>query len=206
MKQFLLVLFISMLLSSCNSRPIKDTELHSLVMLVTGNFSNEEQAKNDPSFAHLNLINILIWEDQPGYWVYSELFDKNSDNIYGQRILHYERVDSSTFVSTSYRLLNSKDYLGGWKDKRIFSKLTLDSLEIREGCQVYFEKNTSTIYSGKTNKNSCTSSIDYIEYITSNFVISKDKISIWNRGYDKAGKQVWGKIKGPYKYKRIYDK
>ncbi|MEW7292354.1 chromophore lyase CpcT/CpeT [Aquimarina sp. 2304DJ70-9] len=203
MKQFLCIVFILPLLFSCNSKDVTDPELHDLVSLLAGEFSNEEQAKNDAGFAHLNLTNIEIWKDKPGYWLYSEVSDAKEKNyIYSQRILNYERLDSFIFKNTSYSIRNAKDYKIGQKDKHVFNQLTLDSLEIREGCQVYFEKNTSTIYSGKTKKKSCSSTTGHIEYISSNFVVSSDKISIWNKGYNKKGKQIWGKIKGPYIYKR----
>ncbi|WP_109299460.1 chromophore lyase CpcT/CpeT [Aquimarina sp. AU474] len=207
MKQTLLFSFALLFFFGCNSETIQDAELHNLVTLLVGEFSNIEQSEKDSSFNHLKMVNTRIWKDKPGYWVYSELFNaKNNDAIYGQRILNYERVDSSTFTSTAYIISNAKDYRMGWKNKRIFDKLTIDSLTVRDGCQVYFTKSTSTIYSGKTRKGSCSSSIDYVEYIISDFVISRDKISLWNRGYSAKGKQVWGKIKGPHKYKRTSKK
>ncbi len=203
MKHFLPIFFISGLILSCNSKVAKDDELDHLMSFLVGEFSNEEQAKNDDGFAFLRLINIPIWKNKPGHWIYTELYDANKDNyVYTQRILQYERVDSSTFKSTSYQILNAKDYKQGWKDISVFDKLTIDSLKIRNGCNIFFEKNTSTIYTGKTKKKSCSSTIDSIEYITSNFVISRNKISIWNKGYNDEGKQVWGKINGPYKYKK----
>ncbi|WP_109097912.1 chromophore lyase CpcT/CpeT [Aquimarina sp. AU58] len=211
MRQFLLIIFLSTLFLSCNSNPVKDIELHNLVALLIGEFSNEEQAENDSSFAHLNLINIRIWKDKPGYWVYSEVSDAKGDHhVYNQMILNYERLDSSTIKSTSYKIISVKDHsadlnnpeFSGRPSTKLFDRLTLDSLEIKTGCQVYFKKKTSTIYSGKTGKGSCNNNIDYIDYIMSTYVVSKDKISIWTKGYNNNGKQVWGKIKGPYKYKR----
>ncbi len=203
MKQLLPFFFLFILLLSCNSKSTKDVELNDLVTLLLGEFSNEEQAKNDVSFTHLNLINMRIWKDQPGYWVYSEVSDaKQDDYIYSRRIVNYKRLDSSNFVSTSYIIANAKDFEVDWNNPKLFDKLTLDDIEIREGCEVFFKKKTSTIFSGKTNKGSCISNIKGIDYITSAFVVSKDKISIWTRGYDQKGKQVWGKIKGPYKYKK----
>ncbi len=207
MKHLLLLGLVLVFVSSCKSEIIKDTELHNLVTLLVGEFSNLEQSKNDSSFSHLKMVNTRIWKSKQGYWVYSELFDaKKTDVIYGQRILNYERVDSSTFKSTSYTISNAQDYRMGWKNESIFDTLTVDNLIMRDGCQVYFKKSTSTIYTGKTRKKSCSSSIDYIDYITADFVVSRDKISLWNRGYSKKGKQVWGKIRGPHKYKRTSKK
>ncbi|PKV52625.1 CpeT/CpcT family protein DUF1001 [Aquimarina sp. MAR_2010_214] len=212
MRQLLLIIFLSILFSSCNSTPVKDLELHNLVALLIGKFSNTEQAENDSSFAHLNLINIRIWKDKPGYWIYSEVSDaKDGHNVYNQVILNYERLDSSTIKSTSYKVISLQDHSTDFNTPefsikpatKLFDSLTLDSLKIKTGCQVYFKKKTSTIYSGKTGKGSCNYDIDYIDYIMSTYVVSKDKISIWTKGYNNKGKQVWGKIKGPYKYKKL---
>ncbi len=207
MRQLLFILVLFTLFSSCGSEKKKDVELDNLITLLEGKFSNEEQVKKDSGFAHLSLINVRIWKDRPEYWIYSEVSGANKDDyVYSQRILTYQRLDSSNIISTGYKIPNSKDYQSGWENIEIFENLTPESLEIRNGCEVYFKKKTSTIYSGKTKKGSCESSIKEIDYITSSFVVSKDKISIWTRGYNKKGNQVWGKIKGPYKYRRISTK
>ncbi|TPN81281.1 chromophore lyase CpcT/CpeT [Aquimarina algicola] len=206
MKQFLLIISLLILFSGCVSAPVKDKELHNLVSLLIGDFTNKEQAENDPSFSQLSLINIRIWKNKSGYWVYSQLFDAKKENIiYSQRVLFYERVDSITFASKSYTINNAKEYKEAWKNPKILKSLKPEDLEIRNGCDVYFKKKTSTIYSGKTNKGSCSSSINFVDHISSNFVISKNKLSVWNRGYDEKGKQVWGKIKGPYKFRKNID-
>ncbi len=203
MKLLLPLFFVSFFIFGCSSDTTKDTELNNLVTLITGTFSNEEQAKNDASYTHLNLINLRIWKDKPGYWVYSEVSNANQDNyIYSQRIVNYKRLDSANFVSISYVINNAENFKSAHDNPKVFETLTLDDIKMREGCEVYYKKKTSTIFSGKTNKGSCVSNIKGIDYITSAFVISKDKVSIWTRGYDQKGKQVWGKIKGPYKYRR----
>ena len=46
-------------------------------------------------------------------------------------------------------------------------------------------------------------SLDFIDYIKTDFVVSREKVSIWVRGYNKQGKQVLGKIDGPYLYDRM---
>lgn len=204
MKQILPIIFLLIIFISCNSKSIKDIELHHLATLMIGEFSNKEQATQNSGFLHSHMINTRIWKDKPGYWIYSELSDVKKNNyVYSQRIINYERIDSITFESTAYKIHNEENYKLGWKDIEVFEKLTLDSLQIRKGCQVYFKKKTSTIYSGKINKGTCPCSIDYVDYISSSFVVSKDKISIWTKGYDKKGKQIWGNFRGPYKYKKI---
>ncbi len=203
MNQLLRIIFLLVLISGCSSKTTKDPGLDNLVSLIEGEFSNKDQVKGDIGFAYLHMANTAIWKDRPGYWIYTEVYSPKKDTfIYTQRILQYERLDSLSFKSTSYTIPNAKKYKRGWQNKSIFNDLTIDSLKVRKGCEVFFHKNTSTIYTGKMHKKSCTSTIKNVNYITTNFVISKNKISVWNRGYNVEGKQVWGKINGPYKYKK----
>ncbi|OED41614.1 hypothetical protein AB832_03285 [Flavobacteriaceae bacterium (ex Bugula neritina AB1)] len=207
MRMLPLFFTLFLFLSGCKSDEICDIELHNFVTLLNGNFSSREQAERESGYYNIGLSNISIWKNQPGFWIYQELFNsENPKKIYTQRILKIERVDSITISSSSYIIPNQKKYSNGWKKASIFDQLRIDSLKIRSGCEVYFRKKTSSIYQGKTNNRTCTSnSIKNVAYITSNVVISHDIISSWDRGYTIDGKQIWGKIQGPYIYKRISD-
>jgi len=154
-------LFFSLLvlLLGCVSQKKIDIELDNLVSLLVGDFSNEQQVAIDNSFFPLKMINIPIWEDKDEHWVYSEVFEPTSNNyVYSQRIINYKRIDSSNFVSVSYILQKPKDYKHGWKTPEIFENLSLKDISLRKGCEIYFKKNTNTIYTGKTVKGSCSSS------------------------------------------------
>ncbi|MBP2830911.1 chromophore lyase CpcT/CpeT [Aquimarina sp. U1-2] len=203
MNRLLLFLILFVLFSGCTTEKAKDVELNNLVSLLIGNFSNAEQAKDDPSFAHLSLINVQIWEERPGIWIYSKISDIEQNYIYSERIVNYNTIDSTKFSSTSYTIPKKKNYQYDWEDVTTFDAIPFKELNKRDGCDMYFSKKTSTIYSGKIKKGVCMSRLEGVHYLTSSLVLSKDKISIWTKGYDEKGKQVWGKIKGPYKYKRI---
>ncbi|MEW7280116.1 chromophore lyase CpcT/CpeT [Aquimarina sp. 2201CG1-2-11] len=208
MKQLLLSIFlcIPILFSSCNSDFTKDPELYNLVMLLTGEFSNEIQAENDINFPHLTLKNTRIWENRSGYWMFSEISDiRQNGRVYFQRIIHYDRLDSVTLRSTSYKIPNLKKHQNISSNIDFLNQLRLEDLEIVMGCQMYFKKETSTIYSGKTKKGACTSSIPNVDYILSTLIVSNGKISSWTKGFNKEGDHIWGKIKGPYKYIKVFD-
>ncbi|WP_299608309.1 chromophore lyase CpcT/CpeT [uncultured Aquimarina sp.] len=207
MRKLLPFLITLIFLCNCNSKVVNDPELEDFVQILTGKFSSKKQAKEESGYAAVCLINSPIWKDQSGYWFYQELFnEEKSTAIYNQRIINIKRVDSITISSSSYIIPNQKKYINGWKDTSLFNQLTIDSLTVRAGCDVYFKKKTSTIYQGKTSKNSCSSSFSKkIKYTTSNIVMSRNKISSWDRGYDSEGKQVWGKIEGPYDFIRVIE-
>ncbi|MFD2565069.1 chromophore lyase CpcT/CpeT [Aquimarina rubra] len=199
---FLSLLFVTI---SCNTKIEHDSPISDFTKNLIGKFSSKNQANKDSGYASVHLVNIPIWEDRQGHWFYQELYDeKDNSSIYNQRILNVQKLDSLTISSTSYVIPNQEKYVNAWRDISIFNHLTPDSLKIRDGCDVYFKKKTSTIYHGKTKNGTCSSTFSKkISYTTSNVVISKNKITSWDRGYDINGKQVWGKIQGPYKFIRL---
>ncbi|WP_299215988.1 chromophore lyase CpcT/CpeT [uncultured Aquimarina sp.] len=205
MQRSLLFLSLLIITISCSTKIEHDSQLEDLTEFLSGKFSSKKQAKEESGYFAVCLINIPIWKDRPGYWFYQELYDeKNSTSIYNQRIINFQKLDSTTINSINYIIPNQKRYINGWKDISMFDNLTIDSLKNREGCDVYFKKETSTIYHGKTKNGTCSSSLsNKISYTTSNIVISKNKITSWDRGYDIQGKQVWGSIQGPYKFIRV---
>ncbi|MDH7444734.1 chromophore lyase CpcT/CpeT [Aquimarina sp. 2201CG14-23] len=205
MSRFFFFVFLFIIITGCESKINHDAQLYDFMEAFTGKFSSKKQAEQDSGYSKITLINTPIWEDRSGYWFYHELHKEQDPSfVYNQRIIHIKRIDSVTISSANYIIPNQKKYINGWKDLSVFDDLIMDSLKIRDGCDLYFKKKTSTIYQGKTKKGACLSSFKTnMSYITSNVVISKERITSWDRGYDINGKQVWGKIQGPYKYIRI---
>ncbi|MDY8134387.1 chromophore lyase CpcT/CpeT [Aquimarina sp. 2201CG5-10] len=205
MRNTILYFSLILLFFGCNPDKKKDPELHHLAGLLTGYFSSKEQAEKEIGYIDTNLINTPIWKDQNGYWLYSEVHNaKDPSIIYTQRIFKIEKIDSVSFRTINYLIPDQKKYANGWRNENVFDQLTMNELELRDGCDVFYRKKTSSIYAGKTNNISCLSNrIKNVAYLVSNIVLSKDKISVWDRGYDINGKQVWGKIQGPYRYKRV---
>lgn len=204
LKQLLPYLSILLLIFGCNSKKYIDPELYDLTNMLSGTFSSKEQSQKELGYADLNLVNVPIWQDKPSYWLYSEIYQVNNPTkIYVQRILNIQRLDSTTFKSTAYIISDAENYKNGWKDPKTFNNLSKENLEMRDGCDVLYKRKTSSIYVGKTNNLSCLSKIKNVAYTISNIVLSSDQISVWDRGYDVEGKQVWGKLQGAYKYKRI---
>ncbi len=201
MKQ--LVFLFNILILGCTTKK-NDPELYQLTGLLTGKFSSQKQFQKEFRNTDTYLVNTPIWEDKPDYWFYSEIYNlKTPSLVYFQRVLHLQRIDSVTIKSTSYNILNPQKYNNGWRDKTIFKELSINNLEVRNGCDVYYKKKTSSIYVGKTNNHSCISQLNDVAFTVSNLIISNNKISVWNREYNMDGKQVWNRLKNSYRYQRI---
>ncbi|KAA1245755.1 chromophore lyase CpcT/CpeT [Aquimarina sp. RZ0] len=205
MKRLLMFFTSIVCMLGCESNINYDPELHHFVNLLSGEFSSKKQADKEAGYLEIHLTNAPIWKEQQDYWFYQEFYDpSDTEKVYYQRILRIKRMDSLTIRSTNYTLPDRKKYLNGWKDLSVFNNLSIDSIKIRDGCDVYFRKKTSSIYQGKTNNGTCLSKFRAnMAYTTSHIVITHHKISSWDRGYDTDRKQVWGKIQGPYIYEKI---
>ena len=142
MKHILLCLFSLLLIWGCNDiKKHNDPELHYLFNLLSGSFTSEEQAKKEIGYANAHLVTIPIQKNKPGYWLYSETYNAaDTSVVYIQRILNIKRLDSLTFKSSVYMITDNKKYRGGWKTPEIFNLLTPDSLEIRDGCDLFYKK------------------------------------------------------------------
>ncbi|WP_378186803.1 chromophore lyase CpcT/CpeT [Aquimarina sp. W85] len=200
------VLFLAVC-TSCISPKSSDIELQKFSSLFIGSFSTQEQALNDSSYRSINLEVHPIWENKSGHWMFAEWVENNdTSKIIQRRIIQLKRLDSANIISKLYKLpvasekLNSEQIV-----THIDNNYDEEHLLLRHGCDINYTKQTSNIYVGKTNPSSCKSQASGIAYITSQIIISTNRFTEWTRGFDTKGKQVWGKIKGPYQYKRIQD-
>ena len=204
MKRFLFIAVSIILMASCDEKGHRDSEIEEFINAITGTFSSEDQSKNEIGYTNLTLVNTPIWTDRSGYWIYSENFLSDQPNqVYLQRIISIERIDSITLKTTRYGLKKSDTYKNAWKNPDIFNNLDKEDLIYKTGCEMYYSKKTSTIYHGQNKPKSCLSDLENVAFLMSNIVLSEDKISVWIKGYNDSGKQIWGKIKGPYQYLRL---
>ena len=203
-EKFSLLILSVILVASCDEVRNRDSEIEEFTNAITGTFSSEDQSKKEVGYTNLTLVNTPIWEDRPGYWIYSENFLTDEPNkVFLQRIINIERIDSITLKTTRYALKKPDTYKNAWKNTDIFYTINKEDLIPKTGCEMYYSKKTSTIYHGQSKPKSCLSELENVAFIMSNIILSEDKISVWVKGYNDSGKQIWGKIKGPYKYIRL---
>lgn len=204
MKRFFIILVSFLLIASCHEKKHYDSEIENFIVAISGTFSSEAQSKIELGYNDLTLVNISIWKDKPGYWLYSENFlSKQYSNVILQRIINIERIDSTTIKTTQYNINKPDAYKNAWKDVKLFDNLDVNELTQKTGCEIFYIKKTSTIYQGQSKPKTCLSKLDNVSFIMTNIVLSEDKISVWVKGYNESGKQIWGKIKGPYQYVRL---
>lgn len=200
-------LFVFFLFLSCNvfSQKKADTELMQLKAWMTGHFSSQQQAKTDTVFLHIELRMVPIWTDrEDGYWLYVEQAAAGSlHQPYRQRVYHLYRQSASTLVSKVYELHQPLRFAGAWQQPSLLAAISPDSLIDRQGCAIYLTKNKQEQFVGSTAGKQCISSLRGAAYATSEVWISSTGMLSWDRGWNAADQQVWGAVKGGYRFEKI---
>lgn len=180
--------------------------------LMTGAFTSHEQSVRDLEYRDIQLHVTAIWPDlssESQRWLYVEQAAAESlDKPYRQRIYRLTQGSlPSQVVSEVFELpggaTGAARYAGMWRTPEAFTLLNPPQLKRREGCAVYLRRIGPGVFEGETAGSSCWSSLQGAEYATSQVLLNRSGLMSWDRGFDAAGKQVWGAVKGPYEFKRI---
>ncbi|MCB0727854.1 MAG: chromophore lyase CpcT/CpeT [Ignavibacteriae bacterium] len=184
---------------------MKSLDSESLLSLMEGSFSSEEQAKNDSDYYDIRLHMKRIWpEMSSAHWLYVEQSVAGSeDKPYRQRVYRISNTVEGRFESEVYTMNDPLRFAGAWKEENPLSELTPDSLTLRDGCTVTLTMMEYGVYEGSTTGDNCESDLRGAKYATSEVKITEDGIISWDRGFDAEGKQVWGAKKGGYIFLRI---
>lgn len=169
---------------------------------MSGNYSNEAQAKADAKFDSIVMHMRPIWVDRiDGLWMYVEQsLATKLDNPYRQRV--YQIVDGNYPDSVEVRIYelpgDLQQYAGEWKKDRPLRQLMPDLLLSQPGCNVTMRLDDSKAWIGSTEPNQCAATTDGAAYSMSSVKMTQKEIQSWDRTYDSNGKQVSGSTTGPY--------
>lgn len=202
--ELLFPILMLILIASCSS-PQKaggnasDLNMNLLVSYMTGSFNSEAQSLKDSDYFNISLEMVQIWkEKKDGPWLYIEqAIAASKEKPYRQRIYHLQHVKDNIYTSTVFTLPDPTAVIGAWKDPQKLSRLSTDSLTLRDGCDITLKFENGK-FVGSTTGQKCPSDRRGASYATSKVSIDKDKMVSWDQGFDKDGKQVWGATKGGY--------
>jgi hypothetical protein len=180
-----------------------DKDLVDFAELLTGSFSNKEQADADTNFFHISLVMTPIWSDRnDGIWIYVEqAMATKLDKPYRQRVYRLTHPEKDIFQSDIYTITEPLNYAGLQNDEGKKSALTFDKIGLKEGCEVRLRKEGSN-YVGGTDGSKCPSDLRGASYATTNITLKKGELISWDQGFDASGKQVWGSTLGGYIFKK----
>ena len=172
---------------------------------MAGSYSSAAQSQSDSEYKNIVLHMKPIWMDRTdGRWLYVEqAMQEAADKPYRQRVYHLVHHDDGAVESLVFELPgDALQYAGAWKQAQPLNELLPSQLMPRSGCGVKLKAKSATQWSGSTDGDMCASSLRGAAYATSEVTVTESEITSWDRGFDSAGKQVWGATKGPYQFKK----
>jgi CpeT protein len=181
------------------------TGLDHLVVFLTGTFSNADQSRGDQNFRNSTLHIAPIWPERTdGPWLYVEQALADAP-AHPHRQLVYQlanRPDGSLEIRL-FELPDPVAATGAWKDPARLGKLQPAQLIPRAGCSLVLQLQPGGRFKGGSVGTGCESSLRGASYSTVEATISNLEITLWERGYNAAGIQVWGSIHGGYAFRRV---
>jgi len=179
----------------------KKTSLEELVQWMQGTYSSYTQSVADTDYFNITLNMHPIWQTRTdGKWLYVEqAVAAMQYRPYRQRVYQIVRKGKNTFESRVYTLPKPERFVGQWNNTALFEGFTPDSLTLRDGCTISLSKKGNA-YIGQTNATTCPSDLRGAAYATSKVTLTATTLNSWDQGFDETGKQVWGAVKGPYRF------
>jgi hypothetical protein len=179
--------------------------LEHLTVFLTGTFSNAEQARGDQNFRAVTLHVAPIWSDRSdGPWLYLEqALSDAPTHPYRQTIYQLASRSPDTVEVRLFDLPDPIAATGSWKDTARMNKWTPTDLTPRPGCTLVLRLQPGGLFKGGTEGIGCASALRGASYSTVEALVSNLTITLWERGYNDAGAQVWGSIHGGTAFKRV---
>jgi hypothetical protein len=175
---------------------------------LSGSFSSAAQAEVDTNYLDIRLEMTPVWAGRDdGHWLYVEqAVATHLDRPYRQRVYHVLGRGDTLVVSEVYELPAPARFAGAWDEERPLEALSPDSLNLRQGCEVYLRMTEEGVFVGGTAGTGCSSGLRGASYATSMIVLTPDRLESWDRGFSDGGEHVWGAENGPYVFLRVHTK
>ena len=176
--------------------------------IISGIFSNKEQALNNPkNFAHIQIhIRPLFFKTYKCFAFYSEQrYQHDIWNPYRQSINKLSK-EKEIFVLSNHKIENKERLTGGALDISLLDNISKYKLYKKSGCSMYFRETNPGNFSG-TIESGRKCYIKYGEeqtYVKSEVIVNKYILISEDSGYEiETDKKIWGSDFGPLIFKKI---
>ncbi len=182
------------------------TDLATLARLMAADFSNQEQAfENPPFFAHIRVcMRPLPLELLSGVSLYVEqAYDYMLNDPYRVRVLKLVNAGDRIEIE-NYSVKDEQQFYGAARDLQRLKTLSVDKLEKLPNCNMLVEW-TGHSFKGKVQpgKGCIVFRKDHRTYLDSEFEIDEDKFISLDRGRDpETNEHIWGSVAGPFHFVR----
>ena len=182
------------------------TDINTLVRWMAADFSNQEQAfENPPFFAHIRVcMRPLPWSLLSGTSLFLEqAYDFMLNTPYRLRVFKLSVVDNRIELE-NYTVKDQEKFYGASRNLERLQQLKADQLEKLSGCDMIVEW-TGNSFNGyiKPGKACIVVRKGKETYLDNSFEIDEKKLISYDRGLDpQTDEQVWGSVAGPFHFTR----
>lgn len=184
------------------------TDIKTLVSWMSAEFSNQEQAyENPPFFAHIRVCMRplpIAFFGVPGLYL-EQAYDFAQDQPYRIRVLKFVECDGKIEIP-HYRLKNDDAMRGAARDLNKLATLNLDNLDLMCGCGMDVTW-TGTGFKGmvEPGKKCFVDRNGQRTYLDNEFEVLDQGATLMSldRGRDlQTDERIWGSVAGPFHFKR----
>jgi len=184
------------------------TDIKTLVSWMAAEFSNQEQAyENPPFFAHIRVCMRplpIAFFGVPGLYL-EQAYDFAQDQPYRIRVLKFVECDGKIEIP-HYRLKNDDAMRGAARDLNKLATLNLDNLDLMCGCGMDVTW-TGTGFKGmvEPGKKCFVDRNGQRTYLDNEFEVLDQGATLMSldRGRDlQTDERIWGSVAGPFHFKR----
>ncbi|AFZ54249.1 chromophore lyase CpcT/CpeT [Cyanobacterium aponinum UTEX 3221] len=185
----------------------KSTDVKGLARLMAADFSNQQQAwDNPPFFAHIRVCMRPLPESLLGgtSLFLEQAYDFLLNQPYRLRVFKIQAVDDHLELE-HYKLKEEAEFYGASRNREKLKELTIDHLEKMNGCDMIAEWNGSH-FKGyiKPGKACIVVRKGKESYLDNSFEIDERKLISFDRGRDLVTDELlWGSVAGPFHFTRI---
>ena len=182
------------------------TDITSLLRLMAADFSNQDQAfENPPFYAHIRVcMRPLPIELLSGASLFLEqAYDYMLNDPYRMRVLKFVEKDGHIEIE-HYQVRDEARFYGSSRDPERLQTLTIDQLEKMTGCGMIVEW-TGQSFKGRVEPGKACIVVRKGEttYLDSEFEIDDQRLLSLDRGRDpETDEMVWGSVAGPFHFVR----
>jgi hypothetical protein len=185
------------------------SSLASLVAMLAGGFSNQEQAfENPPLYAHILVHLRPVPHLAPGSLLLEQSYAIEPARPYRIRVLRVEVEPEGGGLRIENQALRGEErFWGASRDPERLAALTDDDLRALDGCR-YLVRPQGAGFIGEVEPG-CRCLVERkgsIAYLVSHFEIEPGRMQTIDRGHDPSTHEhLWGSLAGPFEFHQTHD-
>ncbi|MFZ9229908.1 MAG: chromophore lyase CpcT/CpeT [Prochlorococcaceae cyanobacterium] len=175
-----------------------------LVQLLSGSFSNQQQAfDNPPLYAHILVKFRPLIQLAPGSLLLDQSYAINPAAPYRLRVLRAEQAEAGLLIH-NYALHDEQRFWGAIDDAERRAQISDADLRLLEGCS-YVVREDGAGFAGEVEPG-CRCLVERkgsTAYLVSTFRIHGDQMRTLDRGHDpNTHEHLWGSLAGEFEFER----